>query len=318
MQQTLDIRDFEIERRLDAFARARLSPDPAAAARIRARVMREARLQFDAARIAAHVAPAVALATRRSTPRRFVTPLLAASMWVGIAVGSVAAAQAGGPLYPTRIWIERATLPASAADRTAAELARLDARLADAMSAAARGDASGVAAALAAYREIADETIAASAGHEDLETIVSAALGRHVAALTAVAESLEAKDNTTAASSVESAITRAIEHNAAVVAGFADNGGGKPADGTSSSGGGSPATGGSTTGGGSGSTGGDSGSTGADGGTGAQTGGDDQTGNGGDGGAKPSKEPRPTPTPASTEPAGPNPSPEHTPHHPSE
>ena len=87
MQQTLEIRDFEIERRLEAFARARLSPNPVAAARTRARVMREARLQFDAARIAAQIAPAVALSTRRSSPRRFLTPLLAASMWVGIAVG---------------------------------------------------------------------------------------------------------------------------------------------------------------------------------------------------------------------------------------
>jgi hypothetical protein len=309
MQQTLEFRDREIERRLEAFARARLSPDPGAAARIRARVMREARLQFDAARIAAHVAPAVALATRRSSPRRFLTPLLAASMWVGIAVGSVAAAQAGGPLYPTRIWIERATLPADAAERTAAELARLDARLGDAMSAAASGDAGGVAAALAAYREIADETIATSAGNEDLEAIVSAALGRHVAALTAVAESLEAKGNTTAAAAVESAITRAIEHNAAVVAGFA-SGAGKPADGTPTNGGGSGSTGASTDGGG--------GSTGANAGTGGQNGGNGQTGNGGDGGAKPSKEPKPTPTPASTAPAGPDQTPEHTPHHPSE
>jgi hypothetical protein len=305
MQQTLDIRDFEIERRFDAFARARLSPDPAATARARARVMREARLQFEAARIAAHVAPAVALAGRRSSPRRFLTPLLAASMWVGIAVGSVAAAQAGGPLYPTRMWLEGATLPANAADRTAAELARLDSRLGDALSAAARGDANAVAAALAAYRQIADETITASIGDEALEALVSAALDRHVAALTAVAASLEAKGNTTAAAAVETAIDRAIEHNAAVVAGLAANGTGKPEDGdqTHAGGAGSGSTGGDSdaaTGGTGGNAGGNGGAVGADNG---------QTGNGQTGEPKPSRPPKPTPPAHSAPPDAPD----HTP-----
>jgi hypothetical protein len=275
--------------------------------------MREARLQFEAARIAAHVAPAVALAARRSSPRRILTPLLAASMWVGIAVGSVAAAQAGGPLYPTRISIEAATLPANAVDRTAAELARLDARLGDALSAAARGDAGAVAAALAAYRQIADETIAASTGNEDLEALVGAALDRHVAALTAVAASLEAKGNTTAAAAVETAIDRAIEHNAAVVAGFAANGGGKPAG----------ASGGNAGGSGSGSTDGDRDTDGATGGTGGNAGGNGgavgadngQTGSGPTGEPKPSKPPKPTPTPRATAPADPPQTPDHTPRH---
>src|SRR5215212_1986827 len=167
--QALDIRDFEIERRLDAFARARLTPDPAAVARARARVMREARLQFEAARIAAHVAPVMALASRRSPIRSIATPLLAASLWAGIAIGSVSAAQAGGALYPARIWIESATLPASVAERTAAELGRLDARLADALTGAARGDTRAVAAALAAYDEIAQDTLAVSGGDAGLE-----------------------------------------------------------------------------------------------------------------------------------------------------
>src|SRR4029079_11071933 len=76
--QALDIRDFEIERRLDAFARARLSPDPQGVARARARVMREARLQFDSARLAARTAPAASLATRRPIVRRLALPPLAA------------------------------------------------------------------------------------------------------------------------------------------------------------------------------------------------------------------------------------------------
>ena len=95
----MDAGEIELERRFDAFARARLSPDPAATARIRARVMREARLHHDAARIALHMAPAIE-ARHRSSVRRLGVPLLAATVWLGIAAGSIAAAQAGGPLYP--------------------------------------------------------------------------------------------------------------------------------------------------------------------------------------------------------------------------
>jgi hypothetical protein len=329
MTQALDIRDFEIERRLDAYARARLAPDPAATARMRARVMREARLQFEAARIAAHVVPAVAIATHRPLGRWIAMPLLAASMWIGIAVGSVAAAQAGGPLYPTRMWIESATLPAAAGDRAAAEIARLDARLGDAMSAAARGDAGGVSAALAAYNEIADEAVGGSTGNENLETLIGAALDRHVAVLSAVSQSLLAKGNTMAATTVETAIARAIAHNEAVVADLAGNdrgrtggggGGGAGTTGTTGTGGSSSTGGGGNGGGGtSGSTGGTGSTTGSQGsggnagGNGGAVGADNgNTGNGQGEGTKPSKPPKPTPTAqptahaAPSEPAGQN------------
>ena len=72
--QAFEVRDDEIERRLDAYARARLSPDPQAIARVRSRVMREARLQFETARIAAQLAPAVAVARHRSMTRRLAMP----------------------------------------------------------------------------------------------------------------------------------------------------------------------------------------------------------------------------------------------------
>jgi hypothetical protein len=91
----MDAGEIELERRFDAFARARLSPDSAGKARVRARVMREARLHHDAARIALHMAPAIE-ARRRTSVRRAAVPLLAATVWLGIAVGSIAAAQAGG------------------------------------------------------------------------------------------------------------------------------------------------------------------------------------------------------------------------------
>jgi len=110
--QAIEVRDDEMERRLGAYARARLSPDPRAVARVRARIMREARLQFEASRIAVHIAPALVRQTHRSLFRRVAMPLLAASVWLGIAVGSISASQAGGPLYTTRLWVENATLPA--------------------------------------------------------------------------------------------------------------------------------------------------------------------------------------------------------------
>jgi uncharacterized membrane protein YgcG len=285
--QALDIREFEIERRLDAFARARLSPDPLATARVRARVMREARIRHEAARDAARAADVIPLATRRSRARRLGMPLLAASLWLGIAVGSVAAAQAGGPLYPTRIWIEGATLPAGGTARTTAEIGRLETRLADALTAAARGDTEAVAAALGAYDAIALEALAGANGSDELEALVAAALDRHRAVLTAVAASLFEKGSSAAADAVERAIERAIEHNAAVIETL---GTGKPAGSNASNG--SGATGGGT---GAGSTNGSGGATGgaSGGGSGSGSGSGDENGDG----DKPSRPPKPTPEP---------------------
>jgi len=206
----------ELERRLALFARARLSPDPIATARTKARVMREARLSFEAARIAAHVAPALA-ASRASFRRRMVMPFLAAAVWLGIAVGTISAAHPGGPLFPTRMWIESAALPSGPAARTAAELDRLDARIAEALSGVASGDRAAVAAALEAYGQIADEALAQSAGNADLEALVASALDHHRDVLTAVAARLADKGNTTASEAIERNIERAIEHSAAVM-----------------------------------------------------------------------------------------------------
>ena len=122
--QAMEVRDREIERRLEAFARARLSPDPLAVARARARVMREARLQFEAARVAARMAPAVVTVPRRSTARRVAMPLLAASVWLAIAVGSISAS-AGGPLFNARMWVENVILPSGGLARADAELRQL-------------------------------------------------------------------------------------------------------------------------------------------------------------------------------------------------
>jgi hypothetical protein len=306
--QAMEVRDREIERRLDAYARARLSPDPEAVARSRARVMREARLQFEAARIASHIAPAVVPAPRRSTTRRLAMPFLAASVWLGIAVGSISAAQPGGPLYTTRMWVEDATLPAAIAPRTTAELGRLDARLAEAMAAAARGDAGAVAAAMDAYARIADEAVTASAGDTALEAVVAGALGKHGVVLSAVAAGLEGKGNDRAAAAVGDSIERAIARNQDVVDRIEASGGpGNGANGTSDPGGPTANPGGNGgTSGGRASAPPTASPDGAAGGNGSGSGG----GSGAGGDDKPAKTPKPTDEPTSP---APTPTPIHTP-----
>jgi uncharacterized membrane protein YgcG len=239
--QAMEVRDREIEFRLEAFARARLSPDPQAIARSRARVMREARLRIDGTAGAARSAPAVATIPRRSMVRRVAMPLLAAGVWLAIAVGTISAAQPGGPLYGTRLWAENLTQPAGGAARAAVELQRLESRLDEALAAAARGDAGAVQAALDAYRRIADETIAGTHGDVTHEALIAAALDQHAVVLTAVADQLALKGNATAAAAVEASVERAIVHNQAVIDRIGDNvrGGAGGTGGTSGPGAGS-------------------------------------------------------------------------------
>jgi hypothetical protein len=214
--QAIDAGTIELGRRLEVYARARLSPDPQASARTRARVMREARLSFEAARIAVHVGPAIA-ASRRSMRRRMVIPFLAAAVWLGIAAGSIAAAQAGGPLYPTRMWVETALLPPGIEARTQAELSQLDVRLAEVLAGVARGDRDAVAAALDAYSRIADDAIAASVDDPVLAAAVAEALDQHRAVLTAIAARLGDRGNLTASEAIERNNERAIEHSAGAI-----------------------------------------------------------------------------------------------------
>jgi hypothetical protein len=294
--QAIDAGNLELERRFDSFARARLSPDPRATARIRARVMREARLHQDAARIALHIAPTVA-ASQRLAVRRLAMPFLAAAVWLGIAVGSIAAAQAGGPLYPTRLWIEAATLPTSAAARIDADLQRMDARLAEALTAAASGDRGAVFAALDAYAQIAEDANVTSGSDAALLARVEEALSQHQAVLTAVAARLADKGNDTAADAIELNIQRAIEHNAAVLQNLATH---------HPSGAGTP-----NAGGGGGGDNAGSGANGAAGGAGGNGGGPasvEPGGNGGAGGGGPDK-PAVTPKPTHEPPEPPTHSP---------
>jgi hypothetical protein len=207
--------DLEIEQRLDAFARVRLSPTERASARMRARIMREARLAMATPTwsTAATSSIDVARARRGGLARRGAGLLLAAGLTLAVAGGAMAASQAGGPLYPTRMWLETVTLPSAGAARTDADILRLESRMEEVIAAASRGDRAAVAAALLAYEEIADEALLAAAGDEAATERLRIALDRHLAVLATVA----AKVPPQASEAIGRNIDRAIERSSATL-----------------------------------------------------------------------------------------------------
>ena len=94
--------------------------------------------------------------------------------------GTASAANAGGPLYAARIWIEMANLPTGALARADAEITRLDARLQEARQAYASGDAHAAEAALTAYSVILTEAVAGSAGDTAATAAIESSLTRHL------------------------------------------------------------------------------------------------------------------------------------------
>lgn len=218
--------DLEIEQRLDAYARVRLSPTERASARMRARIMREARLTMAAGSTASLIGTIdAARARRRGLWRRGAGLLLAAGLSLAVAGGAMAAAQAGGPLYPTRVWLETIALPADGAARADADLERLETRLDEVVAAARKGDRAAVAAALHAYEEIADEALLAAAGDAAATDRLRIALNRHLAVLEAVA----AKVPPQASEAIRRNIDRAIERNGATLDRIESNKGGPAA-----------------------------------------------------------------------------------------
>jgi hypothetical protein len=94
--------------------------------------------------------------------RRPALALVAAGLLLAVSLGTVVASAAGGPLYEARISAEALFLPGTPDDRAAAQVARLDARLAEASGAMARGDTGAADQALRAYARIATEGAAGS------------------------------------------------------------------------------------------------------------------------------------------------------------
>ena len=189
--------DGAVERALEAYARAELTPDPARLARMRAELM----VQADE-RLGSRVP--LALPAVRARRARFVPALLAAGLAVLLLGGlTYASSQAGGPLYSARVWLEDATLPTEPAARLNAEIGLLRERLADASQGASEGNGGAVRAALDAYRATVDQAVATAGGDLSLATRLELVLGRHEAVLKALVGRLPA--------SAGDAIQRAID-----------------------------------------------------------------------------------------------------------
>jgi len=197
--------DGELTRRLEEFAQARLSPDPAAVLRMRARVMREARTQLEASALAATAEPTpIQWARSRRGLRRGAAVLLAAGLSLS-AIGGVAfGAQPGGPLYGTRLWLEAATLPQDPNARTEADFDRLEARLAEVMRAAREGNENAIAAALAAYQAVVDDALSAAGTNDELLAQLEDVLGKHLAVLNGLLDKVPEQ----ARSGIENAIDK--------------------------------------------------------------------------------------------------------------
>ncbi len=223
----------ELGRRLEAYAEGRLSPELSATTRMRARVMAAAHHQAMLARadtaraaLAAAAAEAQADRTRRMSWRRPLTALLAAGLTLGVGVGSVAAAQAGGPLYGARVWAETLTLPPNANERAQAELHRLADRLAEAAAATTAGDLNAANAALDAYAAIVNEATAGAGNDVSAAATLEKGVQSNIGVLTVLVQRMTERGNDQAAESIQRALERAIEKSDSAV----DKLHGKPVD----------------------------------------------------------------------------------------
>jgi hypothetical protein len=245
--------DAGLRQRLEAYAGARLSPDPAATTRMRARVLAVAHRESAVSRADTSLAlvspgPLTVPARprdrheRNATWRRVVSIGLAAAVAVSLAAGTALAARPGGALYDVRVWAETITLPSDASQRAVAEVGRLDDRLTEAAAAAAAGDLAGAQAALDAYQEIlgAATTAALLADDPVASAALEAGVARNVIVLTDLLERL----SDPAASAIGRAIDRALERSDSALdaihpgrPGGDDNGGagGNPPSGTDGS-----------------------------------------------------------------------------------
>ncbi len=175
----------ELKAQLDAYARTYLEPDPDATARIRGQLMAAARTRL-APEPSRRAGWAFGLFGRRPVIA-FVGAALSLAVLAG---GALAASQAGGPLYGARLWVEEVTLPTDANARAQAELARLQARLEEASAAANQGNGAAVKAALEAYRQIVDDSLAVTGGDLSRDERLEQVLELHQVVLQALAGQL--------------------------------------------------------------------------------------------------------------------------------
>ena len=203
LSQDGDTGEEALARRLEAYAAARLTPGSSASTRMRAQVMAAADRQ---AALVLHREPTP---IHRGQRRRLVVALLAACLTLGLVVGSASASQAGGPLYPVRIWAETLTLPSSPSERATAEVRRLTARLAEASQASAAGDQAATDAALEAYGNIVDRATADAGTNLAAGAILESGVKHNVTVLTTLAGRVPEP----ARDAIQRAIERAIQRS---------------------------------------------------------------------------------------------------------
>jgi hypothetical protein len=171
--------DEELQRRLTAYAQARLSPTPETTARIRARVI-DAATNFEAPKPgAAEAIPFAAYRARLGARKRVFAALMAAALSVLLLATVALASAPGDPLYGFRLWAETVGLPSEPGARADADVDRLDARVDEAVRAGRTGNGTAISAALAAYRDILDDALAAASKDQSKTDRLEAALNRH-------------------------------------------------------------------------------------------------------------------------------------------
>jgi hypothetical protein len=143
--------------------------------------------------------------------RRLARTLLAGGLASAVVVGAAAGSQVGGPLYGPRLWVETVTLPGEPEARVAADLRRLDARLADAGIAAAAGDVDGARAALEQFAAVIDDALARVGNDTGREEQVARALEPRREALAALEPSVHASAAGHALRGVVDRLNAAIE-----------------------------------------------------------------------------------------------------------
>jgi hypothetical protein len=202
LDDVMDPRDggmLELAWRLEAYADARLTPTAATTIRMRTQLMhiahRRAALIAADARVDAAGATTAALVSehaRRSmrARHRALVAVMAALLTVALMAGTALGARPGGPLYPARIWIEMANLPAGLVARAEAEISRLELRLVEAQQASAVDDGQATEAALSAYSSIVIEAARDSAGDLTAMAVIEVAVSRHLMVLTLMADSV--------------------------------------------------------------------------------------------------------------------------------
>jgi hypothetical protein len=219
----------EVEDLLEAYADAHLAPKKPVLARMRANVMAEAERAAVRAAEERQAAAVALLAAEAEPPRRFglprftlrtlARPAFALGFAGVLAIGTgtaITAASPGSPLYLARVGLEQVFLPTQIDARFAAHEEHLDERLAEAEAAAASGDTVALEAALDAYQDEVDATLADIGDDYGRLARFEAVLESHVAKLTALSLSLptevargNAEDHAIQAS--ESAVTKTAD-----------------------------------------------------------------------------------------------------------